>query len=598
MLLCDLCDSASHTYCVGLGATVPEGDWYCRDCTQILGEHSRTQTDSVAGNTDSYDSLRELRASQTTVPVFQMPARDSEMRELASTPVQASQAVVPESQRRVQEASQIPVVESKVPVSIFEIISEGTDSSSSHGFSGKQVLEQQNVQQLGRYTTQRDSRHRISYIRENVASTEARGEQHVRTLQKCRNLQGHIRQIRENWNALRSGSLAFSSSSTNSSHRDYNNKRMNRVNTALSREQEPLSSVGVEQSSDVSASSKISHNAWPQDINKAWKMMKIAKSIEGTQKGGVLNNSSTPKGSNKSKGISNSNSKSFVSKSYSVPHGMAGHTTFNLRNKQLECPVHDKVYMEKKMDVVKDFHEGRIKIPGGDIVESSSHKLVGVSSTDSVLCKKKPTCQQVVDGGSLSISKGLDALNSLASAPCSLSGRSSLPTLDPVVSSFDIAHSHDTNYGAVIVKHVCERPIGVPGEDIMESSSQTLGGVSSKESVHCQKKAASQQVVDNGSLRVSEGWDALNCQGFASCSLSAECSLLTMNPIASSCGIMNSHSAKHGAVSSVDKSFSTRNNNMNSSAKDEIQSLVKLNLKLQSKDQRLGKHFSLNFIFG
>ncbi|KAK9086340.1 hypothetical protein Syun_028734 [Stephania yunnanensis] len=32
MLLCDLCDSPAHTYCVGLGREVPEGNWYCKGC--------------------------------------------------------------------------------------------------------------------------------------------------------------------------------------------------------------------------------------------------------------------------------------------------------------------------------------------------------------------------------------------------------------------------------------------------------------------------------------------------------------------------------------------------------------------------------------
>uniref|UniRef100_A0A0R0JPU7 Zinc finger PHD-type domain-containing protein n=2 Tax=Glycine max TaxID=3847 RepID=A0A0R0JPU7_SOYBN len=31
LLLCDLCDTASHTYCVGLGYTVSDGDWFCHD---------------------------------------------------------------------------------------------------------------------------------------------------------------------------------------------------------------------------------------------------------------------------------------------------------------------------------------------------------------------------------------------------------------------------------------------------------------------------------------------------------------------------------------------------------------------------------------
>uniref|UniRef100_A0ACD5YMW6 Uncharacterized protein n=1 Tax=Avena sativa TaxID=4498 RepID=A0ACD5YMW6_AVESA len=32
MLLCDICDSSAHTYCVGLGREVPEGNWYCGGC--------------------------------------------------------------------------------------------------------------------------------------------------------------------------------------------------------------------------------------------------------------------------------------------------------------------------------------------------------------------------------------------------------------------------------------------------------------------------------------------------------------------------------------------------------------------------------------
>ncbi|XP_010464100.1 PREDICTED: uncharacterized protein LOC104744710 [Camelina sativa] len=41
MLLCDLCDSSAHTYCVGLGREVPEGNWYCEGCRPVaLGSAS------------------------------------------------------------------------------------------------------------------------------------------------------------------------------------------------------------------------------------------------------------------------------------------------------------------------------------------------------------------------------------------------------------------------------------------------------------------------------------------------------------------------------------------------------------------------------
>uniref|UniRef100_A0A453I9C7 PHD-type domain-containing protein n=1 Tax=Aegilops tauschii subsp. strangulata TaxID=200361 RepID=A0A453I9C7_AEGTS len=48
MLLCDICDSSAHTYCVGLGREVPEGNWYCGGC-RLSGEgstHPRSLTNS------------------------------------------------------------------------------------------------------------------------------------------------------------------------------------------------------------------------------------------------------------------------------------------------------------------------------------------------------------------------------------------------------------------------------------------------------------------------------------------------------------------------------------------------------------------------
>ncbi|XP_022719490.1 remodeling and spacing factor 1-like isoform X2 [Durio zibethinus] len=48
MLLCDLCDSSAHTYCVGLGREVPEGNWYCDGCRPVaLGSPSSQVQDSL-----------------------------------------------------------------------------------------------------------------------------------------------------------------------------------------------------------------------------------------------------------------------------------------------------------------------------------------------------------------------------------------------------------------------------------------------------------------------------------------------------------------------------------------------------------------------
>ncbi|KAL3636962.1 hypothetical protein CASFOL_019261 [Castilleja foliolosa] len=55
MLLCDLCDSPAHTYCVGLGHEVPEGSWYCDGCrpTALL---SSPISQSLNNNSNYYNN--------------------------------------------------------------------------------------------------------------------------------------------------------------------------------------------------------------------------------------------------------------------------------------------------------------------------------------------------------------------------------------------------------------------------------------------------------------------------------------------------------------------------------------------------------------
>ncbi|CAN8269913.1 unnamed protein product [Cochlearia groenlandica] len=48
MLLCDLCDSSAHTYCVGLGREVPEGNWYCEGCRPVALGSASSQTHTTS----------------------------------------------------------------------------------------------------------------------------------------------------------------------------------------------------------------------------------------------------------------------------------------------------------------------------------------------------------------------------------------------------------------------------------------------------------------------------------------------------------------------------------------------------------------------
>lgn len=75
MLLCDLCDSPAHTYCVGLGREVPEGNWYCDGCRPSAhgSSHSQTQdltpdqrnSTGISDGTSTYENMAEIDLNVT-----------------------------------------------------------------------------------------------------------------------------------------------------------------------------------------------------------------------------------------------------------------------------------------------------------------------------------------------------------------------------------------------------------------------------------------------------------------------------------------------------------------------------------------------------
>ncbi|XP_056172821.1 uncharacterized protein LOC130139591 [Syzygium oleosum] len=220
LLLCELCDSAFHTYCVGLGVTVPQGDWFCHDCAFMRDEHARTdEGESCVGHVwmlstelpvSIFDIVRDSRASNIARPTTTV-----------SSPLDLSAAVSERGDDIVQETSQ-----------------EGE---------------------------RRDP---------NVAerATEYSG---ARTLQRCRDVHLRIKAFRENWDALRGGSLSFHSGNVESLHsesseRDHHNSGHNRLGQPSSSHQ-PLKD-------EDSMLDFASHHEDKYDITKAWKMMDRAKS--------------------------------------------------------------------------------------------------------------------------------------------------------------------------------------------------------------------------------------------------------------------------------------------------------------------------------
>nr|XP_051213502.1 uncharacterized protein LOC127331401 isoform X2 [Lolium perenne] len=74
MLLCDICDSSAHTFCVGLGREVPEGNWYCGGCRfSVEGSYAQTQDRVVHRGESNMNTADGSSSSFGRTGVFQRP---------------------------------------------------------------------------------------------------------------------------------------------------------------------------------------------------------------------------------------------------------------------------------------------------------------------------------------------------------------------------------------------------------------------------------------------------------------------------------------------------------------------------------------------
>ncbi|KAL6182975.1 hypothetical protein ACLB2K_044386 [Fragaria x ananassa] len=204
MLLCDLCDGAAHTYCVGLGYTVPEGDWFCNDCIASRPE---------LANGNGEDECGMIPTEAVPVPCVSV---SDIVREPNFSVVQRPVRITPNSNQSLVGA------------------------------------------QVGR----------PAKAPPRVASISA--ESAARTLDRCRNVQTRIFTLRENWNGFRSGALSFPASSSKSKA-GCSGSQGNGV-MSLERSSQTESSL-----SPSRQELEIRGGCDPHDIAKAWKMLERAK---------------------------------------------------------------------------------------------------------------------------------------------------------------------------------------------------------------------------------------------------------------------------------------------------------------------------------
>ncbi|KAL8130292.1 hypothetical protein V2J09_019447 [Rumex salicifolius] len=210
LLLCDLCDTAVHTYCSGLGGTIPEGDWFCQECTQMKSEEMNITSPAPDHNTEK----PSVQAPSSVFDIVREPGDpDPEVSRLFSL-------FPPQEQQQLSTAS---------------------------------ALSGLSCQNVGNAPGQGSRVCRKSETKVAVSS--------VRTLDQCRDAHKYIRDLRENWNALRSGSISFSSRKSESGA------------TNNSRENQSSRSHGSNGSLHGNTPNECSY-----DVDRAWKMFDIAKS--------------------------------------------------------------------------------------------------------------------------------------------------------------------------------------------------------------------------------------------------------------------------------------------------------------------------------
>jgi len=203
LLLCDLCDTASHTFCVGLGYTVPEGDWFCHDCAISRETNANEESDQ--------------------------------------------QNVVPEA-------------EPSETVDIFDIVRE----------TGSRVVK----------------RPRTSPLQQNLLSPSAipLSDRLSRFKGKSpaigvHSMQRNIQAFRENWNALRSGSVQFHCNVDQPSSTVSQTQDSRSLSNAKLYDSHSRASTSVQQSTVQGGPTNktLNERVYEDDVDKAWKMVDRAK---------------------------------------------------------------------------------------------------------------------------------------------------------------------------------------------------------------------------------------------------------------------------------------------------------------------------------
>lgn len=325
LLLCELCDSAAHTYCVGLGTTVPEGDWFCKDCGTIRDDQLRWQAENQGEFEIGIDVPEAEPVPDPLVSGVVDEEHDLERTDARSSggsmgdPIPSIYDIVDDDFATIAGIFRRRIPEDIRPqgTSAEDIRPQGTSAGS----------------QCPRSTQGRDNGLAAYHARIRLEVERAR------TLRNSRNLDKRVRELRENWAALRDGSLGFAphmpgrrrkdmagSASVATEHQRYAEPVTPSSRNGVAAASVPLRTpLSEETSTSLGHSKKVLHKD-TRDARKAWKGLEMAKSSGGRKI------SNTPASLNCTPPFSMGNR----STSYSPIDTIVGHKNGNLPNKSCQ----------------------------------------------------------------------------------------------------------------------------------------------------------------------------------------------------------------------------------------------------------------------
>ncbi|XP_021757188.1 uncharacterized protein LOC110722227 [Chenopodium quinoa] len=503
LLLCDLFDSASHTFCVGLGATVPEDDWFCRDCALLRDEQLENgMSDDAVTSIDPPPCDEEPLPSSASVSIFDIVRDPNRSKE-------------PDSETdRLLKSSQ----------NLTEFSSKATASDQSNIASARSVPGE----------------------RDNLCFADMSSS--ARTLQNCRNAHRHINVLRENWGAFRAGSLSFSLAFSDSLSKASKKKNVNGTSGEKICELQSISSATSLQSKSCDDTcDKDSYN-----VDRAWKLMTKAKTVQQTAK-----SKNTPK-------ISQNKAHSLKIDKFVPKCVVSG-------RKDLMSPKFEK---QKLTD----------KVSGRPAETSGKHRLTNFSSQADNASSSKYQKSFVRN---LSMPREVRANihhnTALLASPKKLQGGETTVLDDgsawPASSCGQIAGTSDVSHPRLQRMEASAFPLKKNGHmNICASSKQEPQ--TSAQTDNCRNKTGLLSDANLG-RGLSNFSDEQN--GFA-------CSTSSCYPVVGGSAAFNVklEGKKISACPGSVGFNNTSKGNKDDEVKGEIQSLVKLNLKLLCKNKRLG----------